>query len=605
MKSTPPSTAPAQAQAEPQPQVSARPQRARVLWGIAISMGWVLVAAGAVMAAAGIWVRRNFGVVSLDQLMMNLPAGGAQGAGGNEIVVNGVLWVLIVPLLAVLVLAVCVELARRSLRKRAARDPDHMLAQAVAEAQQPAQDLDQDPEQRPAPVPTRPRRQLWVRGLAATLAVAVPVAGAATLSSTIGVKEYVESYVREAVTGTTLGDFYAVPPLLNEAGTGPSGSAQTAKTASRATKPGAASGDEHRNLIVIYLESIEDSLSDDSLFEINMLEPIQRATEGWSSIEHLEQYAGGGWTMAGIVSTQCGVPLRSAGATADKTELNLMGAEGEAVDSYLPGAVCLGDVLQDRGYRNVFLGGADANFASKGTFLRTHGYEEVHDLIDWQAAGETEANPAWGLSDRRLFELAAETVSELHDAGEPFNLTLLTLDSHEFPFAYDYCDIDTEAPMAAITRCSMEQVAGFIDYLGQQGYLEDTAVMVMGDHEKFIAEANSFEAELSSLDDHPIFNRLWLPEGANLTIAQDRIDQLSMYPTMLEMAGIEVPDHRAGIGVSAFTGATPEGSTRELDDTAYRNVVTSLSSAFYRELWGTASTETLEAAATSPTGKRR
>lgn len=561
-----------QAAATPtQPQQPSK--RTRVAWGIAMTVGWVLVAVGAVLGAAGIWVRRTFGVVSIDQLMMNLPAGGEQGAGGDGIVVNGVVWVLVVPLLAVLVLAVGVEVARRSLRRRAAAAPQN-----------------------------RPKRRfaarVYLRGLAAALAVAVPVAGAATLSSTIGVKEYVESYVREAVTGTTMGDFYAAPPLFHAAEAAPamqgiSGNSVRAKAASRAT------ADTPRNLVVIYLESIEDSLADDSLFEINMLEPVQRATEGWASIENLEQYEGGGWTMAGIVSTQCGVPLRSAGATADKTELNLMGADGESVESYLPGAVCLGDVLSDRGYRNVFLGGADANFASKGTFLSGHGYDEVHDLVAWQEAGETEANPAWGLSDRRLFEHAAETVTALHDAGEPFNLTMLTLDSHEFPYAFDYCNIDTEAPMAAITRCSMEQVAGFINYMDEQGYLEDTAVMVMGDHEKFIAESNSFESELSSLEHHTIFNRLWLPEGSNLTVARDRTDQLSMYATMLEMAGIQVPDRRAGAGVSVFANHVPAGSMLELSESDYRNVVTSRSSGFYRELWGATTPDSVEVTATA------
>lgn len=555
-----------------------------MVWGAVMTAAWALAAAGAVMAAAGAWVRRTFGAVSLDQLMMNLPGGGEQGAGGGEIVVDGVFWGLVVPLLSVLALAACVEFVRRGLHRRAVLRPEQ----------------------------GRARGRTWMRGLAAALAVAVPAVGAASLSSAIGIRDYVDSYVREAVTGTTLGDFYVEPPLLNAAGgtqTRPANPAsntdaqqapKAAPSTAPSTAPTRAPGDEPRNLVVIYLESTEDALSDDTLFEINMLEPVQRATEGWASIENLEQYEGGGWTMAGLVSTQCGVPLRSAGATVDITEMNLMGAGGAPIESYLPGAVCLGDVLQDRGFRNVFLGGADAKFAGKGTFLTGHGYDEVRDLEAWEAAGETEMNPAWGLSDRRLFELAAETVTELHDAGEPFNLTLLTLDTHEFPHAYDYCEADTEAPMAAITRCSMEQVAGFIDYLGQQGYLDDTAVMVMGDHEKFIAETNSFETELSSLERHTIFNRLWLPEGARLKIARDRTDQLSMFATMLEMAGINVPDRRAGIGVSVFEDGTPAGSTRELDDEAYRDVVTSRSSEFYRELWGTPANDAIEATATTP-----
>ena len=33
----------------------------------------------------------------------------------------------------------------------------------------------------------------------------------------------------------------------------------------------------------------------------------------------------------------------------------------------------------------------DASFAAKGTFLKTHGVDEVHDLKYWRSAGDTDA----------------------------------------------------------------------------------------------------------------------------------------------------------------------------------------------------------------------
>lgn len=520
------------------------PRRFRLSKGGATVLGWALIALGAVFTSASAWVRRTFGQISVDQLVLNVQGGGEQGGGGTEIVADGVMWGLVAPLLAVLAIAVCVARARRSLRAR-----------------------------RPA---RSHRFTAWTRVVAVACVIAVPLAGAVSLSSTIGVGAYINSYVREATTGTTLGDFYVVPGLTGAA---------AAKTTG-ANLPGLAAAGGQRNLIVIYLESVEDALADDTLFEKNMLAPVQQATAGWATIPHLSQYEGGGWTMAGIVSTQCGVPLRSAGASVNIAELNSLGANGEPVESYLPGAVCLGDVLHDRGYRNVFLGGADADFAGKGTFLSGHGYDEVRDLSTWQDAGETELRPDWGLSDRRLFALAAETVTELHESGQPFNLSVLSLDTHEQAYAHDYCEVDTAAPMTAITLCSMRQVAGFIDYLGAMGYLDDTAVMVMGDHEKFIARSNSFEAELSTLTTRTIFNRMWLPAGAGLKIQRESTDQLSMYATLLELAGVQAPDHRAGVGVSVFAPKAPKGSLPTLAADEYSDVVTSRSSAFYGSLWG-------------------
>ncbi|MBL3687823.1 LTA synthase family protein [Leucobacter zeae] len=524
-----------------------RPERRR-WWGFAIVCGWILVLAGALLFGAALWVRRTFGPVSVDQLLTNLPGGGGEGAGGQGLVISGVVTGLVIPAAAVLVVALLAEKSRRALRAHG------------------------------IPRPGWPR--IGARATAAVLALAVPAAGAVYAADTIGVQEYAEAVIREQVTGTSIADFYVAPEL--EGGSpGPGAADGTAADA----VPGTTDDGRRRNLIVIYLESMENAFADDEVFERNMLEPVQRATRGWDKIPRLRQYEGGGWTMSGIVATQCGIPLRSAAAVADTTEMNKFGSALDATASYMPGATCLGDVLADRGYRNVFMGGADASFAGKGAFLASHGYDEVLDLREWRARGETETRPDWGLSDRRLFELAKDEVARLHEADQPFNLTMLSLDTHEQPHAYDYCPVDTEEEMTSITTCSMRQVAGFIDALDNRGYLEDTTVVVMGDHLKAIGEMNSFWEEMRGMPDRSIFNRVWSPDGVRFARAD--IDQFSMYPTLVELAGVELPGHRAGIGVSALA---PErkvapGSILDLEPSAYDAVVRSRASEFYRDIW--------------------
>ena len=526
------------------PDAAAAGPRKRRLWAALIVLFWVMILVGAVALGISLWVRRTFGFISVDQLLTNMPGGGGEGAGGSGLVVSGLVTGILIPAVVVLLIALLAEWGRRRLLRAAE--------------------------------PSRRERRIF-RASAWTLAVVVPLTGVAHLGNTIGMRDYVIASVIEATTGQGLQDYYVAPKTDLESKVGV---ATGASAHASAPKP---------NLILIYLESMEDAFSDEDRFEKDMLAPLDASTEGWATIPKLRQYEGGGWTMSGIVSTQCGIPLRTASSLSGPAELNEIGNVGKEVAEYLPGATCLGDVLADEGYRNVYLGGADARFAGKGAFLSSHGYSEVNDLSVWKEQGETEVRDDWGLSDRRLFDRAKETVSELHATGEPFNLTMLTLDTHEGPRVYDYCDWDTEVAMTSITYCSMQQVSGFVDYLGEQGILEDTVVVLMGDHQKLVVEGGNFYDELKDDPDRSITNRIWTPDPGAATFARPEVDQFAMYPTLLELLGIEIRNHRAGIGVSALVAAdeVAPGSVLDLDDAGYRALVSSRSSDFFGRLWDT------------------
>lgn len=169
--------------------------------------------------------------------------------------------------------------------------------------------------------------------------------------------------------------------------------------------------ERRRNLVLIYAESLESTYGDQALFGRDLLAPLRQV--GGRSYDWYRPAAGATWTMAGIVATQCGVPLK-------------VYSEGDA-RAFLPGATCLGDVLQAHGYRNVFMGGVSLSFAGKGRFLRDHGYQEIWGREEWDAAGaRPEDYNAWGLWDSALFDRARAGLDRLHASGQPFNLTLLT-----------------------------------------------------------------------------------------------------------------------------------------------------------------------------------
>ncbi|MFI7495617.1 sulfatase-like hydrolase/transferase [Kocuria sp. M4R2S49] len=490
---------------------------------------YVLIWAGLALLIAAAGIRYFWGEISVGQMLLHLVSVELDG-GGGPIVWIGILGIGVLPLLITAGIALWQHLRRR---KRGHHGDD-----------------------------MRPRRPQWaMRTVSTALVGAVVVGGTTAFATTVGVGDYIRSGNSEY----DLGDYYVEPTVTSD--------------------------QDKRNLVLIYLESGEATLANDQHFEKDAFVPLKEVTEasdGWQSVDDFQQYQGGGWTMAGLVSTQCGVPLKGLGSSAGSGALNDLGG---AADTYLGGITCLGDVLDEHGYQNVFLGGANASFAAKDTFLDNHGYSEVKDLSDWRAAGEPERNfrGDWGLSDERLMAHAKDEIDELHAeaerTGRPFNLSVLTLDTHEPVHIYDYCTVDTQNVVTSAFFCSLTQVAGFVEHMEEKGYLEDTAVVIMGDHLKHMSAGDAFHEQLDHHENRTIFNRIWVPGEDGSSELRPRVDQLNLYPTILEAAGLTLRDDAAGLGVSAFAPTVPEGSAQALEPALYTKLLDSRSAQFYAEAW--------------------
>ena len=392
--------------------------------------------------------------------------------------------------------------------------------------------------------------------IAGIVSIAVLAGGVLTFGETIHLRQYAQA----SITASSMNDYYVAPDLA-------------AVAASR-------NGATPKNLITIFLESTEESFSDRTIFETDMMAPLNAVTSDWARFDALHMYDGSGWTMAGIAGTECGVPLRGLGNFTFGENHNYIGAENT---SYLQGAVCMGDVLKAAGYENVFLGGADAGFAAKRNYLVTHGYDKVKGLADWQARGEAEISPVWGLSDRRLMENAKQEVAWLHEQEAPFSLTLLTLDIHEPLNVFDSCPVTTQQPGESVQRCSADAVAGFISYLKEKGYLEDTVVFITGDHEKLVSDGVAFNEQLRGRGNRVLYNRLWSPDPVQLERGES--DQLSVFATLLDVLDLGREDGRAGVGVSALIPNADAIGMPALPSEQYLEVLRSRSTDLYERLW--------------------
>lgn len=492
------------------------------------SLTYVLIWAGLTLGIAAAGIHFYWGTISVDQMLLNLVSVEAEG-GGGALVWAGILAVGVLPLLITAGIALWLYYRRHRRRQSGDGGGD---------------------------------RSPWLMRFVSTVVVAALVIGGSTaFSSAVGIVDYIQAQNSDY----DVRDYYVQPTVTSDL--------------------------DKRNLVLIYLESGEATFEDDQLFEKDAFAPLKevtKASQGWQSIDPLYNYRGGGWTMAGLVGTQCGIPLKGGGPAPKSGSLNGLNS---TIGAYLEGSTCAGDILDAHGFTSVFLGGANADFAAKGTFLETHGYSEVKDLADWRAAGEPEENFSadWGLSDGRLMAYAEDEIDELHAeaerTGQPFNLSMLTLDSHEPAHVFDYCSVDTQITMTSVFSCSMAQVAGFVDHMRTKGYLDDTAVIIMGDHLKLLSAGDPFHEQLDDNPHRTIFNRVWVPGRDSSSTLRPDVDQLNMFATILEASGLTLKDSEAGLGVSAFTATIPDDSAQAMQPDSYIQLIESQSREFYDQAW--------------------
>lgn len=327
-----------------------------------------------------------------------------------------------------------------------------------------------------------------------------------------------------------------------------------------------------KNLVLIYVESLENTYSNKSLFEEDLLASINSRTAQSTSFKNFRQTTGTGWTIAGIVSTMCGIPLKPI-ALFDGNQ------QGEQINHFLPGAICLGDILKDAGYQNIFMGGASLSFSGKGKFLKEHGYDELYGADEWRGKGAYQFNE-WGIYDDALLKNAKIKVAELERRKTPFNLTILTVDTH-FPNGYisPTCEKNGVNQFTGIVKCTSDLISDFIVFMEKNGYLKNTEIVILGDH---LSMTNAVYDQLLKEENRTIFNRFISTEM--LRKNREDIYHFDMFPTILYSLGFRFKNNKLGLGASGFGSLESDNQIRTLDSKTLSELL-SKQSYKYSEFW--------------------
>lgn len=303
-----------------------------------------------------------------------------------------------------------------------------------------------------------------------------------------------------------------------------------------------------KNLILIYVEALENTYANPSIFGRDLLANLN--TLPGTSFAEYTQVPGTCFTMAAMVSTMCAIPLKAMSLGGSNKSV-------EEIKDFLPHVQCLGDILKQHGYTNVFLGGAYARFGGKGKFLHSHGYDTVYGLENY-----TDELPAdrysWGVRDDSLLSKAKQQVAILAAQNKPYNLTILTLDTHHpNGFVSDFCKQQGVQNFADIVKCTDDLIYDFISFLHQHNYLHNTEVVIIGDHLAF--DNHTMDRTLTAQSKRTIYNKFILttPQPKN----REQIVHFDILPSVLNVLGFEFADNKLGLGISGF------GNIAELEST--------------------------------------
>ncbi|WP_153018692.1 sulfatase-like hydrolase/transferase [Marichromatium gracile] len=292
---------------------------------------------------------------------------------------------------------------------------------------------------------------------------------------------------------------------------------------------------DRRDLVFVYAESLERTFFEDSLFP-GLISKIEQLEAGGLSFSGIRQAPMTDWTIAGMVSSQCGIPLATYKSNRNDFSDGLR---------FVPGATCIGDVLRFNGYRNVYVGGASLDFAGKGRFYKEHGFDEVYGMEELQAVADNSlATSKWGVYDDRVFEFSLEKFKELADESERFSLFVLTLDTHPpsghvTPGCDDVSYGAGEYPILNAVKCADSMIYDFVLSIEEEAKARgrDVLVVVASDHLMMRNDASGF---FEGKDEER--ENLFIVRGENVPmgVVERESTTLDIYPTLLYMLGWDV-----------------------------------------------------------------
>lgn len=314
--------------------------------------------------------------------------------------------------------------------------------------------------------------------------------------------------------------------------------------------------EKKRNVIYIYLESMEVDYADkehEGEMDVSLipnltgLEAVGEDFSGNNDSGRLNgaySMYGTDWTMGAIFAESSGLPLII------PIQKNSMFTQSK----FFPTVTTFGDILKENGYKNVILFGHDAEFAGGNLYFSSHGDYEIQDYKYARKSGRIPEDYMvfWGYEDEKLFQFAKEELSELSASDQPFNLTLLTVDTHfEDGYYCRQCRDEFDDQYKNVIACSDRQVSEFVKWCMEQDFYENTTIIISGDHPTMDRD---FSYDLKDPENRRVYISIINPaEGLASPDTHREYTTFDLFPTSLAAIGVRIEGNRLGLGTNLFS----------------------------------------------------
>ena len=323
--------------------------------------------------------------------------------------------------------------------------------------------------------------------------------------------------------------------------------------------------DKKKNLILIMVESLETSYFTKDQggywdYEVipelyNLLEEKDAVTfYNKNRAEGVNMLQGSSWTTASIVSNLSGMPLK-VGLTKKVYGTN----------HFMNNVYSLGDLLKDNGYYNEVISGARTSFGGLKEYFNIHGNYSIIDedsLDKYNLTMEKQDYGKWGFNDRYLFETAKKRLDIISKEKKPFNLELITIDTHFVDgFVGDYSTDGYDMQYENAYATESKLIYDFVEYVKEQDYYKDTTIVILGDH--LTMQSNLFRGK--NTKNRYVYNCIINPYNKTKNNKNRTITALDYYPTIVYSIGGSIKEDKLALGTNLFSNKKTLAESYGLD----------------------------------------